>query len=263
MTPEEAVNRWDAFLSKIEERCQQTLAEAQQGCAALLDVAGLDPLPMSNAWSAIENQIVELTSRIDDTWSEKVEPAFEEADWEWDQIEPQLDRGRALSAKMLRDRDAVAFRIFAEAAEKIFEEAKKNLAQDHPCTQCHAPLPLSDQFFRSVHVTCPYCNNVNTFVPGTKIASVEHFCCHHLSRARTVDLWFAWVDAEERMRDTETLENMKAAEAALKQYNEAYLKARIAIVPELEKDFEKDLQGRMAFFYEEVSRSDEWDGIQA
>ena len=89
MTPQEAIGRWDGFLGKIKERATSILAEAEEGCAMLLDLNNLDPLPMSNAWSAIEQQLIQLTSKIDDTWNEKVEPAFDEADWDWNQIGPQ------------------------------------------------------------------------------------------------------------------------------------------------------------------------------
>ena len=36
----------------------------------------------------------------------------------------------------------------------------------------------------------------------------------------------------------------------MRAYTTAYLRARIELVPEYEKDFEKDLKGKMAFFYE-------------
>jgi hypothetical protein len=256
----EALQRWDGFLAKIRQRVEETLQQAEQGCTALLDLANLDPLPMSNAWSAIEGQLLELSAKVQETWQAKVEPALEAAEWETARILEQHEKGAALQRWRERATETVSIRIFGDASRRIAEEARKNLSAEFRCTQCRAALEVSDRFFRSVHVTCPYCNNVNTFVPGTKVQAVEHFCCHHLAREKSRDLWFAWQDAEAAMRATnfESLREMKAAEAALLGYTRAYLRARIEVVPAYEPDFEKDLKGKTAFFYDEVSSSDVW-----
>ena len=108
-------------------------------------------------------------------------------------------------------------------------------------------------------MACPFCKTVNTFVPGAQVQAVEYFCSHHLAREKTQAQCRAWQEAERRMNAVEDdLPAMRAAEAALRAWNEAYLRARIEIVPEYEKDFARDLEGKMAFFYEQVSRSPAW-----
>lgn len=229
----------------------------------LLDLADLDPTPMTNAWTGIEQQLIQLSSKVDETWSDKVEPAFEEADWDWDeQIEPQARKGTELNDWLEREREVVGIRIFAEAAEQVFEKARSNLSRDFECNQCGSAVSVSDRFFRSLHVPCDHCDMVNTFDPGTKVRAVEHFCCHHLSRAKSQELWFAWLDADQAMRHArdEDLALMKSAERALRAHTEAYYRARIEIVPEYEPAFAKDVEGRMRSFYQELSRSDVWDG---
>jgi len=234
----ETVARWDAFLGKLRGRVDETLAQAEEGCAMLLDVNGLDPQPMTIAWMAIETQLHELTQKVDQTWEAKVEPALEGTPG----VEAEREKGDALRRDIERQKDALEVRMFADAARKIYAQAKANLARDQKCAQCGAAMKLGQAFFRSRHLTCSFCTNVNTFVPGSLISSVEYFCCHHLAREKSAPQWAAWLAAEHGPR--------AQAEAALKAYATAYLNARIEIVPEYAADFEKDLKGKMAFFFE-------------
>jgi hypothetical protein len=234
--------RWDAFLAKICERADETLAQAEEGCAMLLDVNGLDPQPMTVAWMAIENQLHELAQKIEQTWSEKVEPALEEDP----QLEGQRAKGDAARASIAQKKEQLEVRMFADAARRIYEQARVNLAKEHKCAQCGAALELRAAFFRSHHVTCGFCRNVNTFVPGSTIAAVESFCCHHLAREKSAPLWAAWTKAQLR-KDSDRA----SAQKALRDYTTAYLRARIELVPEYAQDFEKDLKGKMAFFDDE------------
>lgn len=258
MTPAEAIQRWDAFLTKIDATATELMTQAEQGCAMLLDLNNLDPMPMSNAWTAVNTQLLGLATKVDQTWREKVEPALEEAE-RYDDRDRERAKGDALNRKIETSKERLEIGIFGVAAQKILAKAKENLAKDFRCTQCFATLTIADNFFRSRHVPCQHCNTVNTFVPGTQVMAVEYFCCHYLARLETRVLYEAWLAAETKMRRSDDdLAAMKAAERALVTYTTAYLEARIAIVPEYEKDFDKDLKGKMACFYEEVSRSTAW-----
>lgn len=226
----ETVARWDAFLAKIRERAEETLQQGEEGCAMLLDVNALDPQPMTIAWMAIENQLRELAEKIDQTWDAKVGPALGDA------ADGQHGKGEALKRQLERKKDEAELRLFAGAARKIYEQARVELSKDRKCAQCGAALKLEQAFFRSTHLPCPFCQSVNTFVPGSTIAAVEYFCAHHLARAQSAPQYAVWLE--------------KNDEASLRAYTVAYLNARIAIVPEYAKDFDKDLKGKMAFFYE-------------
>lgn len=232
----EAIARWDSFLAKIRERANETLAAAEEGCAQLLDVNGLDPQPMSIAWMAIENQLHELNQKVEQTWEQKVVPMMGEGS------EAQREKAEALRRELERQKEDVELRIFSGAAEKIFEQARVNLAKQHKCAKCGAAMKLRQAFFRSTHLPCEYCNSVNTFVPGSTITAVEWFCAHHLARKKSWPLYQSWLKAERGPR--------AQAEKALREYTTAYLQARIELVPEYANDFAKDLKGKMAFFYE-------------
>jgi hypothetical protein len=231
MTRNEAISRWDAFLTKIEARAHDTFLQAEDGCAMLLDINALDPQPMTIAWMAIENALRELVEKIDETWNAKVEPSL------GDDTKPEHAKGVMLQRHIELKKENLEVRIFADAARKIVAQARINLAKEHKCAQCGAALPVVEAFFRSRHVTCPFCNTVNTFVPGSTVSAVEYFCCHHLAREKTIELL---------RRSTANPDS----EQALREYVTAYLRARIELVPEYKKDFEKDLAGKMAFFYE-------------
>jgi hypothetical protein len=256
---EEAVSRWHAFLSKIDDRVRETLAVAREGCATLIDTNDLDPLPMTNAWSGIQNQVHELLKKVQETWQKNVAPTLEDKGL---LFREQCEKGEELRRSVEEATERARVAIFADAARKVLAQAKANLAGEFHCTQCGAVLAISDRFFRSRHVACPYCNCVNTFVPGTKVMAVEHFCCHHLAREAALDLHFIWERAEARMkgRGSEDLTILEAAERALGDYTRAYLLARIALVPEYEKDFDRDFRGRMAEFYQQVAHYPAWKG---
>ncbi len=256
MDDREAVTRWGAFLDKIRASAESTLKEAEQGCGELFASSSLDPLPMSNAWNAVEIGLRDLGRQIDDVWRERVEPALDGAGWARPRIEAERRRGTELQRGMDRDRERAAVRVFAEAARAIVARARQDLACSFPCRNCGAPAGGGGTTFRSYYVTCAHCRSVNTVVPSVAAQRVESFGCHQLAREVALELWFAWEDAHERMRAASGDRGAaRAAEAALRAYNEAYLRARIAIVPELEADFARDLAGRMAFFYEELERS--------
>ncbi len=243
MSDLETVKRWDAFLAKIRERVLETLAQAEEGCAMLLDLNSLDPQPMTIAWMAIENQLHELRAKIDATWFEKVEPGLTPGE----SVDRELAKSRALEHDIERLKDETELKIFAGAAAKIYEQARVNLAKDHSCTQCGAAVPLKQAFFRSRHETCPFCSSVNTFVPGSTVAAVEGFCVDQLAKQKTWALLQKSRQTERAIRD-DAPASVTVAEKALREYLTAYLRARIEIVPEYAANFDKDLAGKMAFF---------------
>lgn len=243
-------DRWDAFLQKIRERAVETLTEAELGCAELLDATALDPLPLLNAWTAIDNQLRELCEKVQETFGQKVEPSLDDPR----EAFREHAKGEALTSWIEAEGERVRTTSLAEAATRILAAARSNAEKELRCSQCGAGLAVPPQFFRSRHVACEFCKSVNTYIPGAQAASVEWFCCHHLSHAEAGTRWAEWVLAERRMRgaDDDDVESVKEAERALEAYLTAYLRARIELIPELAPDFDKELKGRMAAFYAEA-----------
>src|SRR6185437_9025366 len=76
---EALVQRWDGFLKNIKDRFDQIMQESKDGCAQMLIETNYDPIPMGNAWGAMERRAKELSTKIEETWNQQVEPKFEEA----------------------------------------------------------------------------------------------------------------------------------------------------------------------------------------
>jgi len=252
--------RWAAFLQKIEGAYTDLMAEATVGCLAVLEANTLEPTAMSNAWNGIRAEIFALTERIGTTWREKVEAAFESAGAAPAELLEQEAVGRALGQKLMFELEKTEIELYADAATVILSSASAVLQRSFHCTQCNAQLPVPSKIFRSVHVTCEFCRSVNTFEPGSQVRMIEHFCAHHLSHRAAHGAWLDLKHTERERRETrgDTIENLRALESATRMYWASYFTARATLVPDLEKDFEKDLQGRMRGFELDMADNSVW-----
>ena len=252
--------RWNAFLGKIEGTFAQLMAEAHAGCLELLDLNQLDPIAMSNAWSGIRAEVFALQEKVGSTWREKVEAAFDAAGVDKPEVYAEEARGRALASRLLLEAERKEIAIFADAGDRILAAAQRVLRNEHRCTECGAELPIPGQLFRSIHVTCTYCDRVNTFEPGTQVRMVEHFCSHHLSQRAALEEWNGLKAAEQARRDTrgDTIEGLRALELAMRRYWTAYFRARASVVPELARDLERDIESRMRPFRDEMANNPVW-----
>lgn len=260
--------RWVVFLSKIEERFQETLTQAAAILPSLLDYREFDTHPFATAWQGIETQSKELIAKIADTWHEKVSPALEEVkeaeeqlvedeagglDKLYEKFYPlyyaERDKGLALRGKLDKELKAYEVRTFSAAARKLVAKAQEILSKDFLCTQCKAPLPVKASFFRSYYQTCEYCQTVNSFEPGTVARNVEHFAMHPLAEEKALDEYFAYWDIEQQFKSQRDDEPASVTPQALldvyKIYATKYLQARIEIVPEYRQQYEKDLASKI------------------
>jgi hypothetical protein len=250
-------------LTKIGERHQATLAEAEQGCLQLLDLAGLDTNPMVNAWQGVDAQLHQLRSKIQATWEDKVEAAFEQA-YEEAELDADADEEFAAGERLMRQLEVAAIRaeagIFGQAADRLMEAAFAELAKSFSCTQCGASLPVKSDSFRSYYLACEHCDMTNTFEPGTKVRNVEHFCSHHIARRDTLELDLAQMAKwdEVRAARTASLEQLKDLERAVSAYWNAFFARRAELVPAYLKDVAKDVDARMRAFYTDMGRQDNW-----
>jgi hypothetical protein len=256
----EVHGRWNAFLGKIQGAFDELMVDARAGCLQLLDLNQLDPIAMTNAWMGIRAEVFALSDKIDNTWREKVSSAFEGTGLSSPEMHAEEMRGRRLGEKLRLAAERAEIQIFAEAGDKILAAAQATLKRGFLCTECGAELPIPQHFFRSVHVPCPYCRGVNTFEPGTQVRMIEHFCSHHLSQRAALTEWDALKAVEQRRRDTrgDTLEVLEALEVATRAYQTAYFRARAALIPEFEKDLERDIEARMRPFRDSMANNPVW-----
>lgn len=259
---DEARQRWDNFLLKIEERFHETLKQTETVLPTLLDYQNFDTTSFGNAWQGIVSQINDLIGKIDDTWQNKVSDSFDEIinssddfyaenhiSYYNDIYYPALNKGREVANKLRKELKKYEVNTFAEAGRKMQKKAGEILAGNFSCTQCKAPLPVKQNFFRSYYQTCDYCQTVNTFEPGTIARNVEHFALHPLAEQTCLNEYFVYWDIEEQYKtqsdDKPKTMQKDAVVNAYKVYAEKYLKARIAIIPDLQSEYEKDLEGKI------------------
>ncbi|ANE51694.1 hypothetical protein [Flavisolibacter tropicus] len=259
----EAQQRWETFLSKIEERFHETLGQAESILPQLLDYQNFDTIPFGNAWTGIHNQGSELIKKINDTWEEKVSNTFEEVkETEEAKVEEagenldefytsfyklyylELDKGRERAHHLNKALKAYEVRTFAEAGRKLQVKAKEILSGNFSCTQCRAPLPVQQNIFRSYYQACEYCQTMNTFEPGTIARNVEHFALQPIAEEKALKEYFTYWDLESKFKaQREDEPKVISAEQVLEAYTkyvEIYLKARIEIIPDYEKRYKKD-----------------------
>ncbi|OJY26293.1 MAG: hypothetical protein BGO98_38670 [Myxococcales bacterium 68-20] len=252
------VNRWDGFLAQMRERFVQIMGEAREGCPMLLQQSNFDPLPMGNAWSAIELRAKQLESKLDDTWNDQVEPTFEQAGAPPDVLARERAKGETLRDWFEVERERTRIQIWSNAGRAFYQRARAELGRPFACVRCGAPLEIPFTY-RALNVPCPHCRTMNGFEPGTYMRMGET-CVHPLSEEAAWPAWLAMRQAEKAWRAARpvTIHHLKAWERAQIDYWRAYLTARVQLLPDTAHAFEADLRGKMRAFYDQMDREGPW-----
>ncbi len=254
--------RWDGFLAKLRERFEEVMAESQAGCAALLHQTGGDTMPVSNAWTAMRMRALGLQSKVEETWSAQVQDQFIAAGASSAQLDRALARGEALRDWMEVEVERVEIEIFASASRSLVQLAEAEQAQLR-CSQCGAvllgPGTSIRVTLRAIDLACSHCRSLNTIEPGPRARMAEAMA-HYFWREATWDAWLAKHEAERAHRKARgtTLALLQAWERAELGYWRAWLGERAKLMPGVEKDFDKDLIGRMRQFYDSLEREPAW-----
>lgn len=252
------VARWDGFLAQVRERFVQLLGEASEGCPQLLDQAGGDPGPMSQAWHAIEQRLRDLGTKVEDTWHQAVDSAFEEAGAPPHVVHEQRANGEALREWMAVETERTRIRLLADAGRALFGRAVAEMGRAFACSACGAPLQVPFTL-RAVNVPCTHCRTLNGFEPGMRVRMVESFV-HPLCEERAWNAWLGLRQAESHRRAARpvTIAHLKGVEHAQLAYWHTYLSARVELLPDTRASFDADLRGRMRAFYDAMDREGPW-----
>lgn len=167
MTQQETIQRWDAFLLKIRERASELLAPVCEQALALFTESGYDAQPIGNALHAVRLQVLELKRKVDDMWTEKVSDLMSELGLCDEHLHQQKEKGTRLQFSLERDFTLLDLDIRHQLAQQIAQLAQANETKTITCTQCLAPLSVPPDSYTSLHLTCVFCNTVNTYEPGT------------------------------------------------------------------------------------------------
>ncbi len=246
----EIQQRWEVFLNKIEDRFNEVISKSEEVLPLIFEHSELETVSFINAWTGIYQQCLSLYCKIEDTWHDKIEALILDAGYDIDSREMVSERNKGFDRrfKLESELKAAEIRVHAKASYRLIEEVKKRLEAGFACTQCQAPLPLRKDFFRSYYTTCNYCQTVNTFEPGSLGRNVEHFALHALAEEAGWPFQLEYDKAiHENYKSFHDVYHKDQLVALYQQYVEAYLKRRIAIIPEYQDRYEKDLQAKMDF----------------
>jgi DNA-directed RNA polymerase subunit RPC12/RpoP len=249
--------RWDGFLSKARERFEAVMNESLEGCAALLQQTGGDTITVSNAWTGMRLRAIGLAGKIEETWSQQVQDQFIAANTPTSRLDANHAKGEALRDWMDIEIERVEIKIFADGLRSMLDAARAEQAELR-CSQCGAELPIG-LTLRTVEVNCARCGSLITVEPGPRARMAEALG-HYLWREATWDLWLrkqAAETAHKRSRGTQ-LPLLQAWELAELEYLSAWLRERAKLMLGAEKEFDKDLIGRMRQFYLDLEREAVW-----
>jgi hypothetical protein len=161
-------DRWRSFLSKIDERKSEILAEAEEGLGELMSAYPEDPMPLGNALQGLRFRFEDLKKRVEDTWEQAVEPKFDEAGGGG-----FLDAGHDSKQDFLLGIDeawaAFQARINSVFYKRLRPRAEALLGKPVECMYCRAALDIPVPH-ESVSLPCPFCHAVNQILPETAVA---------------------------------------------------------------------------------------------
>lgn len=257
MSIEVAEARWNGFLGKVRERFEAVMQESLAGCAALLQQTGGDTQTAGNAWTGMRLRALQIASKIEETWSQQVQDLLIASGAPSARIDANFAKGEALRDWMEIEIERVEITIFADAIRTLLDMARVEQAALR-CSQCGGELDFA-LTLRSVELPCSRCASLITIEPGPRARMAEALA-HYLWREATWDAWLAKQAAERACRRTRgvQLERLRAWERAELEYWTAWLRERAKLMAGAERDFDKDLIGRMRQFYVDCEREAVW-----
>jgi hypothetical protein len=213
---------------------------------------------MTNAWTGMESRAKDLEMKVDETFNDSVEPAFDQADAPGAVVAREREKGRSLVEWMERERERVRIEIFAHVGRRMWEQGTAEQQPGFACTQCGGKLAVPHAV-SSVNVTCPYCSAVVTFEPGTRLRMAAIYV-HYFAEQDAWAEWNAWQDAQKALHAERNpgIAHFKALESAQITYWRRYLEAQASWLPEKQAALDADLRGKMRQWYDSVHHEKAW-----
>lgn len=239
----EALQRWDTFLSKIKDRAYEQTNALRGEALTMVQNSNGDPVPVSKAIHAIQLQIQQLINKIDNTWQEQVEQALISEKHSSSKIEQQRVKGVMVQIELNKEIWRVELDVNYQVAEYIFSLAEANKRTSINCSQCSASLSVPEHTYVMEHITCNFCQTVNTYEPGTYQRLVGSYCAEHFAQWDARELILETVEAQERlqlMRDEEFERGKVEWRSTHRRYSEKYLMGMKRFMPNL--DVAKELE---------------------
>lgn len=253
-TKEELIQRWDAFLTKIQERFTDSLAHAEEACKEQLVETDYEYDTVMRSWGGMKAQIDDLIEKIDQTWDAKVGPAMEDiGDFHHDESDKAYD----LNHKLTFDLEAFQRKLEGELSQMFYDHAILIANKKASCTQCDADIALRKDIFRAQYITCSFCNAVNTIEPETKFMSIGWGIIDNIAALRTTGEYTVMlkaVDILQGQRGQAGASYWEAYEKSYFGYWEAMYKERMKLSSHAEERYEADMARKLKEFenYKEI-----------
>jgi hypothetical protein len=208
--------RWQEFRAKISARHQEIITEAGEGLAALAADDPDAPRPLTTAMTAIQMRLIALRQKLEETFSEKIVDGLQGK--AYNQAKAELD-----STRRTLEHDWERFRIKTLAAfvRAMLPRLDQVLHKPVPCSQCGAPLALSEVIRLAITKKCEHCGAINQVSPDKLVATFYGVGPHTLAEEATLEQRFALDEMSDRAsRNSEAKKKWEEMERA---YWEAYV----------------------------------------
>jgi len=236
------IARWDTFLQKIEVRYNEAAQQAEEALLEQLVETNYDWNIVVRSWQAMKGKIMKIPKKIDHVWETQVKDEMEAlGDFHYD----EGFKGHDVNEKLIGEIDLIATGIIGKLSEKFYAHAIQSAQQNFECTQCHAPLEIKKDLFRSQYVACQYCNTTNTFEPDVKLMQIGWTIVDNMAAYRALDLHHILHEVEckiQKKRPPIPDEFIAEYREAYINYYEKFYKERIALKSDEEERYETDME---------------------
>jgi hypothetical protein len=161
------LERFNGFLSKIDERLSELMTEAENGLGALFAEHPDDPLVVGNALSGLDYQIDQLRNKVQETWDGQIEPAFDRLG-DGGFLDLGLDRKEDFLLGFSERWDTFKTGAMVAFYENMRPLADAALAKEFRCSACSATIDLPSKI-EPASIYCPFCRAVNQVIPDAVV----------------------------------------------------------------------------------------------
>lgn len=256
---QEIVQRFEAFLKKIEGRYQEVLAEADAGFADLIATDPTDTITYGNAMTGIHHRILGLGQLLDDTYRDQISP----------QLTPEedsrcIDRRVAFREWLDADWERRKLTYETNIYRALWPRVQPLLQKGVPCTNCGRELRLQNPLMTEA-ITCPGCRTVNQVGPDPVVSAYFGGAPHAFAQAaahpkrEAVNAQRKRAHEWRRVREwaDEPIESLLEWEKLERDYWTTYYTTHASISPMSERDRAEYIESRMRPFYESLERSED------
>ncbi|MDB4292348.1 hypothetical protein N9954_03015 [Maribacter sp.] len=251
---QELIERWNAFLQKIENRFAESLAYAEEACSEQLVSTDYEYETVLRSWQGMKAQVHELIRKIDVVWDTKVMPEMRSlGDFYIDEGYKASDTNDRLTEELF----AFERKLEGKLAQRFYDHAIQVANKKASCSQCNADIAIRKDIFRAQYISCGYCNTVNTVQPETKFLKIGWGIVDNIAKIKAQREFDELGRTEEALR----LQRKPVANSYWINYENAYygywerfFKERITLNSEAAERYEDDMKRKRTEFenYKEI-----------